>query len=183
MKIAIVTDSTCYLPQAEIDKHHITVVPIPVILDGAVYDEGKDITTEEFYAKLKTAKTFPSTTQPPLGEMLKLYENLANEGYDTIISIHLASTISGFVNTLKGAVDEVQGAKVYVYDSQITVILMGWLVLAAAQMAEAGDDPEAILARLDNLRTTMGEYFIVNDLQNLVRGGRLSNASAFIGGM
>ena len=46
MKIAIVTDSTCYLPQAEIDKHHITVVPIPVILDGAVYDEGKDITTE-----------------------------------------------------------------------------------------------------------------------------------------
>ena len=60
---------------------------------------------------------------------------------------------------------------------------MGWLVLAAAQMAEAGDDPEAILARLDNLRTTMGEYFIVNDLQNLVRGGRLSNASAFIGGM
>ena len=95
MKIAIVTDSTCYLPQTEIDKHHITVVPIPVILDGAVYDEGKDITTEEFYAKLKTAKTFPSTTQPPLGEMLKLYENLANEGYDTIISIHLASTISG----------------------------------------------------------------------------------------
>ncbi|WLV85259.1 DegV family protein [Lacticaseibacillus zeae] len=183
MKTAIVTDSTCYLPQTEIDKHHITVVPIPVILDGAVYDEGKDITTEEFYAKLKTAKTFPSTTQPPLGEMLKLYENLANEGYDTIISIHLASTISGFVNTLKGAVDEVHGAKVYVYDSQITVILMGWLVLAAAQMAEAGKDPEAILARLDDLRSTMGEYFIVNDLQNLVRGGRLSNASAFIGGM
>ena len=141
MKIAIVTDSTCYLPQTEIDQHHITVVPIPVILDGEVYDEGKDITTQEFYAKLKTAKT------------------------------------------LKGAVDEVHGAKVYVYDSQITVILMGWLVLAAAQMAEAGKDPQAILARLDDLRATMGEYFIVNDLQNLVRGGRLSNASAFIGGM
>ncbi|WP_461223958.1 DegV family protein [Lacticaseibacillus suihuaensis] len=183
MKIAVVTDSTAYLTPAQVQESGVTVVPIPVILDGNVYDEGKDITTAAFYEKLRSAKTFPNTSQPPLGEMLKLYQNLANEGYDTILSIHLASTISGFVNTLKGAASEIQNANVVVYDSQITVILMGELVMTAARMAKAGADITTIVAALDDLRATIGEYFIVNDLQNLVRGGRLSNAAGFIGGM
>lgn len=183
MKIAVVTDSTAYLSPEQIKQYNIKVVPIPVILDGNVYDEGKDITTAEYYAKLRTAKTFPSTSQPPLGEVLKLYEDLGNEGYDTIISIHLASTISGFVDTLKSAVSEVTNTHVIVYDSQITVILMGELVLSAARWAKAGDEPDTIVNKLDDLRSTMDEYFIVNDLQNLVRGGRLSNAAGFIGGM
>lgn len=183
MKIAVVTDSTAYLSPAEIKQYGIKIVPIPVILDGTVYDEGKDITTSGYYEKLRTAKTFPSTSQPPLGEVLKLYEDLGNEGYDHIISIHLASTISGFVTTLRGAVSEVKNTEVTVYDSQITVILMGELVLTAARMAQRGADVVTIVSQLDSLRATMGEYFIVNDLQNLVRGGRLSNAAAFIGGM
>lgn len=182
-KIAIVTDSTAYLTADQAKEHHITVVPIPVILDGTVYDEGKDITPEDFYAKLKTAKTFPSTSQPPLGEMLKLYENLKNEGYDQIISIHLASTISGFQQTLRSAVSDLDGVNVTIYDSQITVMLMGWLALEAAKMADQGADVPAILARLDDLRSTIDEYFIVNDIQNLVRGGRLSNAAGFVAGM
>ncbi|MCI1985461.1 MAG: DegV family protein [Lactobacillus sp.] len=183
MKIAVVTDSTAYLSEEQIQANHIKVVPIPVILDGTVYDEGKDIQTADYYRLLRTAKTFPNTSQPPLGEVLKLYEDLAHEGYDTILSIHLASTISGFVNTLKGAASEIQDANVVVYDSQITVILMGELVLTAAHMAEQGADVNAIIAKMDELRATTGEYFIVNDLQNLVRGGRLSNAAGFIGGM
>ncbi len=183
MKIAVVTDSTAYLSEEQIQANHIKVVPIPVILDGTVYDEGKDIQSAQYYELLRTAKTFPNTSQPPLGEVLKLYENLAHEGYDTILSIHLASTISGFVNTLKGAASEIQDANVVVYDSQITVILMGELVLTAAKMAAQGADIQAILAKMDELRATTGEYFIVNDLQNLVRGGRLSNAAGFIGGM
>lgn len=182
-KIAIVTDSTAYLTKEQADAAHITVVPIPVILDGTVYDEGIDITPADFYGKLKTAKTFPSTSQPPLGEMLKLYENLKNSGYDQIISIHLASTISGFQQTLRMAVADLEGVQVTVYDSQITVKLMGWLALEAAKMAEAGASVAAIIDRLDDLRSTIDEYFIVNDIQNLVRGGRLSNAAGFVAGM
>ncbi|WP_461214479.1 DegV family protein [Lacticaseibacillus sp. GG6-2] len=183
MKIAVVTDSTAYLSEKQIQDNHIKVIPIPVILDGTVYDEGKDIATAEYYERLRTAKTFPNTSQPPLGEVLKLYEDLAHEGYDTILSIHLASTISGFVNTLKAAASEIQDANVVVYDSQITVILMGELVLTAARMAQAGANVDAIVKQMDELRATTGEYFLVNDLQNLVRGGRLSNAAGFIGGM
>lgn len=184
MKIAVVTDSTAYLTEQQVKDHHLFVVPIPVILDGQVYDEGVDITTEEFYQKLKTSETFPSTSQPPLGEMLKLYEDLGNEGYDAVISIHLASTISGFVTTLKNAASTIDNIQVVPYDSGITVMLMGYLAMETARMAR---DPEVtvdqIIARLDDLKSTMDECFIVNDLQNLVRGGRLSNASAFIGSM
>lgn len=181
MKIAIVTDSTSYLPKKLIDRYNIKVVPIPVIIDGETYREGVDITTEEFYRKLEESQELPSTSQPALGEMVEMYTKIGNEGYDAIISIHLASTISGFVNNLKTVSEMVTNTKVIPYDSQITVMLMGHLVIEAAKMAEAGADYEEILTGLDALRATMNEVFIVNDLKNLVKGGRLSNASAVIG--
>lgn len=183
MKIAVVTDSTCYLTKEEIQESGITVVPIPVIIDGKSYDEGVDITTEEFYERLRTSQSFPSTSQPPLGQMVELYEGLQKQGYDTVISIHLASTISGFVQSLKGLEGTIDGLNLIVYDSQITVRLMGVMALEAARMAKEGADPDSILKRLDYLRETSGEYFVVDDLQNLVRGGRLSNASAFVGSL
>ncbi|GEO68248.1 DegV family protein [Levilactobacillus acidifarinae] len=181
MKIAVVTDSTSYLSAEEAKRYNIHVVPIPVIIDGRSYDEGVDITTEEFYDWLRNSKSFPSTSQPPLGEMINLYNQLADEGYDTVISIHLASTISGFVNQLKNLAPTIDNIRVIPYDSQITVKLMGYLAIEASRMAAKGATPEDIIARLDDLRSTIGEYFVVDDLQNLVRGGRLSNASAFIG--
>lgn len=181
MKIAVVTDSTSYLSAEEVERYHIHVVPIPVIIDGRSYDEGVDITTGEFYDWLRNSKSFPSTSQPPLGEMINLYNQLAEEGYDTVISIHLASTISGFVNQLKNIAPTLENIRVIPYDSQITVKLMGYMAIEASQMAAKGATPEEIIAHLDELRDTIGEYFVVDDLQNLVRGGRLSNASAFIG--
>ncbi|MCT3296664.1 DegV family protein [Lactiplantibacillus pentosus] len=181
MKIAVVTDSTSYLTPQEVADNDIHVVPIPVIIDGKVYQEGVDIKTDDFYANMKSFKSFPSTSQPPVGEMVAFYNRLGDQGYDAVISIHLASTISGFYNSLMNMRDMVDNIQLYPYDSQITVRLMGYLALEAARMAKAGRSVDEILARMDDLRASMGEYFIVDDLQNLVRGGRLSNASAFIG--
>lgn len=181
MKIAVVTDSTAYLPQETVKKYGIRVVPIPFIIGGQVYNEGVDITTEEFYTKLRTSETFPSTSQPPVGELISLYQSLQDEGYDAVISIHLASTISGLCQTLYNLEEQLPDIQLMPYDSQITVMLMGNLVIEAARMANAGANLDEIKIHLDELRKTIDEYFIVNDLQNLVRGGRLSNASAFIG--
>ncbi|KRL01177.1 DegV family protein [Liquorilactobacillus capillatus] len=181
MKIAVVTDSTAYLTDKQINDYNIHVVPMPVIIDNKVYKEGIDISTEAFYQKLKTASSFPSTSQPPVGELISLYKSLGNQGYDAVISIHLAGTISGFIQTLTNLHEEVHNTKVIPFDSQITVMLMGNMVIAAARMAQAGANVDEILAKLRELRLTTNEYFIVDDLQNLVRGGRLSNASAFIG--
>lgn len=183
MKIAVVTDSTSYLSPEDIERYHIHVVPIPVIIDGRSYNEGVDISTEEFWDKLRSSKSFPSTSQPPLGEMIQLYQQLGDEGYDTIISIHLASTISGFVNSLEQANDELTNTHVVVYDSQITVKLMGYLAIEASKMASAGKNVDEIISRLDAVRATIDEVFVVDDLQNLVRGGRLSNASGFVGSL
>ncbi|MCY9806862.1 DegV family protein [Lentilactobacillus senioris] len=183
MKIAVVTDSTAYLTKQEAEQYNIKVVPIPVIIDGRSYDEGIDLTTEEFYDKLRNSKSFPSTSQPPMGEMIELYNSLADEGYDAVLSIHLASTISGFYNSLEQIAPTIERIKVIPYDSQITVKLMGYLAIQASKMAAKDYAVDQIIAYLDDLRSTIDELFIVDDLQNLVRGGRLSNASAFIGGI
>lgn len=181
MKIAVVTDSTAYLSAEQIKENDIHIVPIPFILDGKSYDEGIDITTEEFYEKLRTSETFPSTSQPPIGKLIELYESLGDQGYDAVISIHLAGTISGLVQTLETVKDTVDNIQVVPVDSEITVLLMGYLAIEAARMAKQGKELDEILARLDHLKTTINEYFVVDDLQNLVRGGRLSNAAAFVG--
>lgn len=183
MKIAVVTDSTSYLPEELIQKYDIRVVPIPFILNEKTYEEGVDITTEEFYSLLAQSPELPSTSQPPLGEMISLYEDLRDEGYEAVISIHLAATISGLVGNLQNIASQIEGIKVIPYDSGITVRLMGELAVAAAQDAAKGMDIDSIVAHLDELRSTIDEYFLVDDLQNLVKGGRLSNASAFIGTM
>lgn len=181
MKIAVVTDSTAYLTKQQVEENDIKVIPIPVIIDNQVYQEGIDITSDEFYKKLKNSSSFPSTSQPSIGELIDFYEKLGEEGYEAVISIHLASTISGFVQTLQTVAAEVKNTRVIPFDSQITVMVMGNLVLAAAKMVKQGFDPDIIIKKLEQLRATTNEVFIVDDLQNLVRGGRLSNASAFIG--
>ncbi|KRN88835.1 DegV family protein [Ligilactobacillus ceti] len=181
MKIAVVTDSTAYLTQEQAEKYNIHVVPMPFVLDGETYEEGVNITTEDFYYKLKNSKNFPNTSQPPVGEMIKLYKSLAEQGYDTVISIHLSSTISGFVQTLENLKEELTEIDIVPFDSEITVILMGMMAIAASKLAAQGASVAEIMNKLEELRQTTGEWFVVDDLQNLVRGGRLSNASAFIG--
>lgn len=182
MKIAVVTDSTAYLTAKEVADYHIHVVPIPFTIDGKDYQEGVDITTEDFYRELKTSKTFPSTSQPPIGEMMALYQLVADEGYDAVISIHLAKSISGFLNNIQLLAEQMKDViKIVPFDSQITVKLMGQLAIEAAKLVEQGNDVDTIVDKLTKLRSTIHEDFVVDDLQNLVRGGRLSNASAFVG--
>lgn len=181
MKIAVVTDSTCYLTTEEVENNNITIVPIPVIVDGQVYEEGVTVTNAQYYEMLANSKSFPSTSQPALGELINVYEKLRDAGYDTIISIHLASTISGMYNTVVNVANQIEGVNIIPYDSQITMRLMGELVRYAAKLATTDATPEKIIMELDRVRQTINEFFVVDDLQNLVRGGRLSNASAFIG--
>ena len=182
MKIAVVTDSTAYLTPEEAAANNIRVVPIPFVLNGKSYQEGVDITNEEFYAQMKTSKSFPTTSQPPIGELMQLYQGLADEGYDAVISIHLTKTISGLLNTVAQIAEEMKDTiKIVPFDSYITVHLMGTMAMDAAKFIQQGDDLDTVVAKLTKLRDTVRSNFVVDDLQNLVRGGRLSNASAFVG--
>ncbi|MGF2385326.1 DegV family protein [Lentilactobacillus otakiensis] len=183
-KIAIVTDSTASLSKDEVNQMgNVTVVPIVVNMNGTTYREGIDITNDQFYTALAKAKKLPTTAPPTPMEMLKVYDDLVNDGYDEILSIHLTAGITGFVNNLKTVVRGYSNAKVHVYDSHITIEPLGYLVKYASMLAHQGKQMTEIIQNLDDIRATIDEYFVVDDLKNLVTGGRLTNAAAFAGGL
>lgn len=182
MKTAVVTDSTAYIPKELRDKWNIHMIPLNVIFANEAYQEEVDISSSEFYEEVKV-KDLPTTSQPPIGQFVELFERLSKD-YDAVISIHLSSGISG---TFQGAVTAssmVEGISVYPFDSEISCMVQGFYALEAAKMAMDGAvDPEGILARLEELKKTARAYFMVDDLSHLQRGGRLSSAQAFIGSL
>lgn len=182
MKIAVVTDSTATITPEEAAQNDIHVVPIPFTIDGQTFREGVDISTEDFYAKLKASSSFPSTSQPAIGQMMELYQQLADDGYDAAISIFLTSSISGFLGSVAQIAEEMKDKiKIIPFDCHITSEPMHYIVLEAAKLVKEHEDPDEVVAKLTKLSNTVGDLFVVDDLQNLVRGGRLSNASAFVG--
>ena len=183
MKIALVTDSTSVLTEQEIKENNVIVAPIPISIGDKEYLEVVNITSKQLFETQKQGAAFPKTSQPSMGEMISLFNKLYDEGYEAIITITLSSGISGFFQTLQNVARNNPEYHLYPYDSKMTVRLQGYLVLAAAKMIKAGYTPEEILERLDKIRATIDELFVVDDLKNLSRGGRLSNASAFIGTM
>lgn len=183
MKIALVTDSTSVLTKQEIKDNNIIVMPIPVIIDNQEYLEGININSAKLFELERNGSSFPQTSQPSMGKVIELYDKLRHEGYDAIIDITLSSGISGYHQTLENIAHNSPEYNLYPYDSKMTVRLQGYLVLAAAKMIKNGLHPSEIINHLDKIRSTINEYFVVDDLKNLSRGGRLSNASAFIGTM
>lgn len=178
MKIAVVTDSTAYLSPEEAAANNIHVVPIPVTLDGQTYREGVDISTSDFYEKMANSSSFPTTSQTPIGQLMEVYQGLADDGYDAVISIHLTRAITGYLDTVEQLAEQMKDTIKIV---PITVKMMGYLALEAAKLASEGDDLDDIVKKVKEYRDTFNNVFVVDDLQNLVRGGRLSNASAFVG--
>ncbi|GAX08287.1 MAG TPA: DegV family protein [Lactobacillus sp.] len=183
MKIAVVTDSASYLTPEQVKNNDIHVVPITVIFGHQTYLDNVEITTSEFYHRLKTDPQMPTTTQVTLGQMQTMYDQLADEGYDAVISIHLSSGITTFYSNLVNYLPNVTNIKVYPFDSRIASAGEADLVMLAAKLIRAGRSPEEIIQALTRLRDTIDAYFVVDDLSHLVRTGRLSNASSFVGGL
>ncbi|KOY82353.1 DegV family protein [Lysinibacillus macroides] len=182
MRTAIVTDSTAYITAEKRARLNIHMVPLSVNVSGQLFAEEVDITASEFYDKVRGIKEFPKTTQPPIGEFVALFEELAKD-YDEVIAIHLSSGISG---TYQGAVqagEMVEGIEVHAFDSEISCAVQGFFALKAAEMVQQGFSAQDILAALADMQQYTRAYFIVDDLAHLQRGGRLSSAAALIGGL
>lgn len=182
LKVAIVTDSTAYLPSHTMEELNIRMIPLAVALDGKIYDEELEISATEFYDKVRGEGPLPKSSQPSIGNFVELFESLKKE-YGAVISIHLSSGISG---TYAGAVqagEMVEGLDVHVFDSELSCHPQGFYVLRAAKLAKEGATPEVILNELNEMKKTMRAYFMVDDLAHLQRGGRLSSAQALIGSL
>ena len=182
MRVAIMTDSTAYIPADIRENNNIHMIPLSVVFGDIPYREEIDITTEAFYKKVKESDNLPTTSQPSVGIILEKLEELAKD-YDAVISIHLSSKISGTYQAVMSAGEMFKGIKVYAYDSEYSAMPQGFFALAAAEMARENKSPTEIIEKLDQIKTNMRAYFIVDDLTNLQRGGRLSGAQALIGSL
>jgi DegV family protein with EDD domain len=180
MKIAVVTDSTAYLTAEIRQRHHIHMLPLVVNIGEKSYEEEIDLVAEDFYALMKASGDFHKSSQPAVGAMQQLYEELAKE-HDAIISIHLSSGISGTYQNAAALSREYPEFNIHAFDSEISCYVQARFVLEAARLAAAGIDPEQIIARLDHMKKRSRAYFMVDDLMNLQRGGRLSGGAAVIG--
>jgi DegV family protein with EDD domain len=181
-KIAIVTDSTSFLPAELIKKHNITVTPQILIWGEQQLLDGVDIQPSEFYTRLKTAKTMPSSSQVSPLTMQSNFQNLVDQGFE-VLGIFISSKLSG---TMQSAMQgrETMGAagkNVTIVDSMATSMNLGLIVLAAARAAESGSNISECVAAAENTRKNSGLFFAVDTLEFLHRGGRIGGAQRFIG--
>ncbi|MFD2629175.1 DegV family protein [Oceanobacillus kapialis] len=182
MKVAVMTDSTAYIPEDIRQQHNIHMVPLSVVFEDGSYREEMDISTETFYQKVKSIKGLPKTSQPSIGYVTEKLEELAKD-YDAVISVHLSSGISGTYQTVASAGGMVEDIEVYAFDSELSCMPQGFYALEAAELAKQGKSPEEIMNRLQTMKQTMRAYFMVDDLTNLQRGGRLNGAQAIVGSL
>ena len=181
-KIAIVTDSTSYIPQELIAKHNITVAPQVLIWGNETLRDGIDITPQEFYTRIKTAKVLPTTSQVSPSTMQSIFTELVDKGYD-VLGIFISSKLSG---TMQSAVQAKEmmgnaGEKVTVIDSGSTAMALGFQVLAIARASEAGASLKDCVALALRAHEHTGIFFAVDTLEFLHRGGRIGGAQRFIG--
>lgn len=181
-KIAIVTDSTSYLPSELVKKHNITVAPQVLIWDEKTYRDGVDIQSAEFFARLKTAKTMATTSQVSVADMRVIFEGLVDKGFD-VLGVFISAKLSGTIQSAVQAKEMMgsAGEKVTVFDSQSTAMAMGFQVLSVARAAEGGANLTDCLALAENARNHSGVYFAVDTLEFLHRGGRIGGAQRFLG--
>lgn len=171
-RIIIVTDSTADLTEQEIQDFNIHVVPLNITIQEEHYLDGETITKEEFKNKMIASSELPMTAQPSIGRFVELYDELGKDG-SQIISIHLMNSISGTVNAARQAAD-ITESTVTVVDSDFTSRSMGIIVREAAQAAKEGKSAEKVLAVIESTRKRTKLYLTVLNLDNLIKGGRIS---------
>jgi DegV family protein with EDD domain len=181
-KIAIVTDSTAYIPADLIQKYNLTVTPQVLIWGEETFRDGVDIQPDEFYARLKTTKVMPTTSQVTPITMKTTFEDLIGKGYD-VLGIFLSAKLSGTIQSAVQAIEMMgtAGEKVTYVDSWSTAMAMGFQVLAVARAVADGADLNEAVALAEKAREHTGVYFAVDTLEFLHRGGRIGGAKRFFG--
>jgi DegV family protein with EDD domain len=180
MTVKIVTDSGADLPDQLAKELGITVVPIYVRFGEEVYRDRVTISEDEFYDRLTHDPVHPSTTQPGPQDFLEVYQKLS--GADGIVSIHISGKLSGTYNSALMAKDMLEGGcPVEVVDSETLSMSLGLIVIAAAQMAKAGESIVKIVEWVKQAIPKTYLFFLLDTLEYLRRGGRIGKAKALLG--
>jgi len=179
-KIAIVTDSTAYLPKDFVELHNIRVIPLNIHWDDHTYIDGIDITPVEFYERLEKSSTIPSTSQPSVGDFLQVFKELAPH-YSEIIIPLISSGISGTVDSAKTAASMFSEIPVEIIDTHSTSAGLGLVVTLIAQAVSDGKNLEEIKKLAEGTIKRLKVFFVVDTLKYLHKGGRIGGASRYFG--
>lgn len=178
--VAIVTDSTAYIPKELLDQYHIEVAPQVLIWGGEVFEDGVTILPNEFYSRLKTAKVMPTTSQATPKSFRTIFEKLIEQGA-SVLAILLSEKLSGTIASAYQAKDFFPGAAVEIVDSYSTAMAMGFQVLTVARAAQEGASLAECKKLAEEAREHTGVVFAVDTLEFLHRGGRIGGAARYLG--
>ena len=180
MSLAVITDSSVNLP-AEIQGHaDVYILDIPVIIEEQPFVEGKNLDVNQFYEKMANSEELLKTSQPNLADLDNFLMELGEKGYTHVIGLFLSSGISGFWANSQFLIEDHAKLKVAFPDTKITA---GAMVRNVLHWSEQGMSFENILKKLEEQVENTTAYILVDDLNHLVKGGRLSNGSAILGNL
>ena len=176
-KIAIITDSTAFVPQEFIDQYDIKVAASYSIWDGGkeMFRDGTEMSPSEFYDRLKESTDIPSTSQATAADFNEIYEPLVAEGRP-IICIHVSPKLSGTLQSAILAKESFPDAKIELVNSMSVSMELGFHVLAAARAVESGKSFEDVVAIANKAKDYTGVFFVVDTLEYLHRNGRIGGA-------
>ncbi len=181
MSVRIVTDSTADLPSQVAEALGITVVPVYLRFGEESYRDGIDMSHDEFYQKLMTSHTHPSTSQPPPTDFADVYRKLAKET-DEIICIHVTSKLSGtYASALQGRELAATGRRIEIVDSRSVSMGLGLITMSAARLAAAGEDLRRVREEIRESISSIRLLGVFDTLKYLLLGGRIGKARALIG--
>ena len=183
MKLAVITDSSAFLQAETLRKEDLFVLDIPVNIDGQEYVEGVNLTAQEFYEKMASASELPKTSQPSIAKLDEILSSLKDKGYTHALGLFLSSGISGFHQNIQYMKDEYEGLTIAFPDTRITSAPLGYMVESVFRWAEQGEEFTTILDQLENQIQKTSAFIMLDDLDHLVKGGRLSNGAAILGNL
>ncbi|MGQ9598848.1 MAG: DegV family protein [Anaerolineae bacterium] len=179
-RVQVVTDSTADIPADMATELGISIVPCYVMFGAETYRDGLELTRDQFYEKLITSRELPTTAAPPPAAYEKVYRQLAAESKG-IISIHLAANLSNLHRAASLGAQSVQEVPIHIIDSEQVTMGYGWMAVAAAEASRRGEKLERIVALVENMKARARVLAILNTLEFVHRGGRVSWAKAMIG--
>ncbi len=171
--IALVTDSTCGLPQDELEKYNVNIVPVRMSFGGEHFIDGVTITAEEFYKKLETENEHPTTSQPAPGDFKRMFEFLASH-YKTILSVHLAGSLSGTLQSAVSMKRHFPDQDLRFVDSNNLSIGLGLIIREVAKKIQSGETIEKIIDFAESVKLRVKLFAAVDTVEYLVKGGRVS---------
>jgi len=179
-KVALITDSTAYVPRDWIDKYGIKVVPAVVIWDGEELRDWYDITAEDFFTRLENSSTLPTTSQPTPAYFKNLYDELIAEGKD-ILGVHISTKLSGTFSSAEQAKAMLPDANIENIDTLSASMGEGWPLLMAVKAAQDGKSLAECRSVVEEACKHTGILLTVNTLEFLHRGGRIGGAKRLLG--